>query len=259
METSQSITPGQWAGHTQAFAAIASQCSAGQVHCIKKARESAAFQKLGLTWDLYAKMSFGLSRSQADNLIRQLDRYGDPFFYISQIARIGPRAYRQIAGSIIDGRFHFDGQELEIAPENGPKIRAAIKALLGEPKPPPPPRPNHQDQIAAVLNAFLEAATAFDEARAQSCCIPDAVILGPADQRWTCSTLRSYPWPLTSQDRRIQVSPDARTAWFDEFLRHPQLPLQRGSGVLLRVKRAWKIAQYHLTIPAAFVIQTHRP
>ena len=210
--------PGPWAGHQQAFAVIASHCSAAQAHCLKKARDSRAFEPLGLTWDQYAKRHFGISRSQADNLIRRLDQFGESYFHISQLARIGPAAYRRIADRVKDGRLHFDGEQLEIAPENAPKIRAAIDTLRAEwkpvqklrPKPAPSVAPAVPDSRplpapdpeleplvapavlppvscqsnpslpdpAAVLDDWHQAASVSDESRFFSHFTADAIILG---------------------------------------------------------------------------------
>jgi hypothetical protein len=276
--------PGPWAGHQQAFAVIASHCSAAQAHCLKKARDSHAFEPLGLTWDQYAKRHFGVSRAQADNLIRRLDQFGESYFHISQIARIGPAAYRRIADRVRDGRLHFDGEQLEIAPENAPKIRAAIETLRAEwkaaqpaqkarPKPAPsaapaPPNSNplsDPDPVpslpdpAAVLADWHQAASVSDEDRFFSHFTADARILGVCpSERWTLSRFRIWAeprfedpaaWTYTPLDRSITFSADRNVAWFDELLRLPSHQPNYGSGVLVRQNGTWKIAQYHFATP----------
>ena len=287
MPTTEFTDPGPWAGHQQAFAVIASHCSAAQAHCLKKARDSRAFEPLGLNWDQYAKRHFGVSRSQADNLIRRLDQFGESYFHISQLARIGPAAYRRIADRVKDGRFHVDGEQFEIAPENAPKIRAAIETLRAEwrtaqpaqkarPKPAPSaapavpgsrpvsaPDPEDSNPSlsdpAASLDDWHQAASVSDESRFFSHFTADAIILGARpSERSTLSLFRAWAearfedpalWLYTPRDRALNFSPDRQVAWFDEFLYHPSHGSNRASGVLVRQNGTWKIALYHLALP----------
>ena len=57
-------------------------------------------------------------------------------------------------------------------------------------------------------------------------------------------------WSFTALERNIYFSKDGKTAWFDELL-NTQMKICRGSGVLVRVKKEWKIKHYVLsmTIP----------
>ena len=57
-------------------------------------------------------------------------------------------------------------------------------------------------------------------------------------------------WNFTSLERNIYVSDDGKTAWFDELL-NTQMKICRGSGVLVKENKEWKIKQYVLsmTIP----------
>ena len=287
MPTTEFTDPGPWAGHQQAFAVIASHCSAAQAHCLKKARDSRAFEPLGLDWDQYAKRYFGVSRSQADNLIRRLDQFGESYFHISQLARIGPAAYRRIADRVVNGRFHVDGEQFEIAPENAPKIRAAIETLRAEwrtaqpaqkarPKPAPSaapavpgsrpvsaPDPEDSNPSlsdpAASLDDWHHAASVSDEDRFFSHFTADARILGVCpSERWTLSRFRIWAeprfedpeaWTYTPLDRSITFSADRNVAWFDELLSLPSHKPNYGSGVLVRQNGTWKIALYHFATP----------
>ena len=54
---------------------------------------------------------------------------------------------------------------------------------------------------------------------------------------------------IPPQDRHVYFSPDKNVAWFDELLDNKGLGETRGTGVLIKVGRDWKLTQYHLTIP----------
>ena len=130
METPREwIDAGAWVGRQQAFAVIANKCSAAQALCLKQVRETRLYEKLGLTWEEFCKEYAGICRAQADRLIQQHEEFGDAYFRLSEIARISPVTYRQIAGQVSDEGLEFDGGKLALIPENGPKIRAAIQTL----------------------------------------------------------------------------------------------------------------------------------
>jgi uncharacterized protein (TIGR02246 family) len=133
----------------------------------------------------------------------------------------------------------------------------AIAALLREAGPQAPdPAPA---AIAAVLDDWHAAAAAADEERYFRHFAPGAVFLGTdATERWTVEEFRRYShpyfakgkaWSFRSVDRHVAFSPDGTVAWFDEALETPNLGPSRGSGVLVRSGRDWKIAQYNLSVP----------
>lgn len=57
-------------------------------------------------------------------------------------------------------------------------------------------------------------------------------------------------WSFTAIERNIYFSKDKKTVWFDELL-NTQMKICRGSGVLIKVGKEWKIKHYVLsmTIP----------
>ena len=61
---------------------------------------------------------------------------------------------------------------------------------------------------------------------------------------------RGKAWNFTALERHVYFSKDGKTAWFDELL-NTQMKICRGSGVLVKEKKAWKIKHYVLsmTIP----------
>jgi hypothetical protein len=133
METPREwIDAGAWVGRQQAFAMIANRCSAAQAVCLKQVRETRLFEKLELTWEEFCKEYAGISRENADRLIRQHEEFGDAYFRLSEIARISPETYRQIASQVSDEGLEIDGRKLALTPENAPKIRAAIQTLRAQ-------------------------------------------------------------------------------------------------------------------------------
>jgi len=61
---------------------------------------------------------------------------------------------------------------------------------------------------------------------------------------------RGKAWNFTPLERHIFFSKDGKTAWFDELL-NTQMKICRGSGVLVKENKEWKIKHYVLsmTIP----------
>ena len=56
-------------------------------------------------------------------------------------------------------------------------------------------------------------------------------------------------WTYHPRNRHIYFSESAKTVWFDEMLDNDKYGETRGTGVLVKTDRGWKIAQYHLSIP----------
>jgi hypothetical protein len=130
MESPQQwIETAAWIGRQQAFALIATKCTAAQAQCLKQIHDARLYEKLGLTWEAFCKQYAGLSRSQADAIIRQLEEFGESYFRLSEIARISPETFRRIQHQVSGDVIEVEGQKLLLTPENAPKIRAAIEAL----------------------------------------------------------------------------------------------------------------------------------
>lgn len=117
------------------------------------------------------------------------------------------------------------------------------------------PRPD----IARVLDDFHLAASQADGPRYFGHFAEQAVFLGTdLSERWTLPEFQAYAsphfskgkgWTYTPLERHIYVAQDGQTAWFDETLKNAKYGVTRGSGVLVSEQGAWKLAQYHLTLP----------
>lgn len=114
-------------------------------------------------------------------------------------------------------------------------------------------------EVAAVLDDFHAAAGAADFDRYFGHFASGGVFLGTdATERWTVERFKAYArpyfrpgggWTYRPRARHVSFTPDGHTAYFDELLDNAGLGEVRGSGVLVRQNRAWKVAQYNLSIP----------
>ena len=84
-----------------------------------------------------------------------------------------------------------------------------------------------------------------------------ALVLDPTE-RWTKAEFRAWAspyfkrgraWTFKAVKRNLAFAAQGRVATFDEALDTPNLGPARGSGVLLREGKAWRIAQYNLSVP----------
>lgn len=124
-------------------------------------------------------------------------------------------------------------------------------------------RPSAVDDRAAIeatLESLHDAAAKADEDRYFALYTPDAIFLGTdAEERWTIEQFKEYAMPIFTQrevgwvytptTRHVFIGPSGDTAWFDETLVNAKYGPCRGTGALVKVGGAWKIAQYNLTVP----------
>ena len=113
--------------------------------------------------------------------------------------------------------------------------------------------------VGSVLDDWHQAASAADESRYFAHFAENGVFLGTdATERWTTSEFRTWAhpyfarkkaWSFKARGRHLEFSADGQTAWFDELLDTEKMGVCRGSGVLVRRGKTWKIAQYNLSIP----------
>jgi hypothetical protein len=119
---------------------------------------------------------------------------------------------------------------------------------------------NDRNQISAVLDSFNTAAAKAEFERYFSYFADDAVFIGTdATENWDKVSFMTWAkphfdkgktWNFKSLQRHIYFDKKGNTAWFDELL-DTQMKICRGSGVLTREGKDWKIQQYVLsmTIP----------
>ena len=115
--------------------------------------------------------------------------------------------------------------------------------------------------INATLNAFHDAASKPDGARYFKLFTDDAIYIGTdAGERWTVSEFRAFAEPYFAKGTGWTYRPLNRNvvlpkldcgcvAWFDELLDSESYGTSRGTGVMMKKKGKWLIAQYALTFP----------
>jgi hypothetical protein len=112
-------------------------------------------------------------------------------------------------------------------------------------------------EINKIIDLWHEAAAQANFDTYFNLMSEDAIFIGTdATENWTKKAFQTYAkphfekgkaWNFTSLKRNIYFSADKKTAWFDELL-DTQMKICRGSGVLTKVKKEWKIRHYILSI-----------
>ena len=116
-----------------------------------------------------------------------------------------------------------------------------------------------EDEVRAVLDDFHKAASDADYARYFGHFAKESIFIGTdITERWTLEEFKTYAkpafdagngWTYVPQSRHVYLAEDGQTAWFDEILLSERFGETRGTGVLVMEGGAWKVAQYHLTLP----------
>jgi ketosteroid isomerase-like protein len=121
---------------------------------------------------------------------------------------------------------------------------------------------NLQHETASVnhvLDDWHKAAADANETRYFGHMTADSVFLGTdSGERWDRDAFRAFAhpyfakgkaWTFVPRERHVIIDPHGNVAWFDEKLDSASYGDVRGSGVLRKVGKEWKIAHYNLTIP----------
>jgi hypothetical protein len=115
-------------------------------------------------------------------------------------------------------------------------------------------------KINTVLDSWHKAAANAEFDNYFSYMTSNGVFIGTdATENWQLDAFKTFSkpyfdkgkaWNFTSLQRNIYFDKSQNTAWFDELL-DTQMKICRGSGVLIKEGKNWKIAHYVLsmTIP----------
>lgn len=119
---------------------------------------------------------------------------------------------------------------------------------------------SQKDQVNQTLDAWHKAAADIKFDTYFNLMADDAIFIGTdATENWTKPDFKVWAkpffdkgktWSFTALERHIFFDKTGKTAWFDELL-NTQMKICRGSGVLIKVGKEWKIQHYVLsmTIP----------
>ncbi|MFV8391175.1 nuclear transport factor 2 family protein [Flavobacterium sp. LB2P6] len=117
-----------------------------------------------------------------------------------------------------------------------------------------------KSNINSTLDAWHKAAAEANFNAYFALMADDAVFIGTdAAENWNKTAFQAYAkphfdkgkaWSFTALVRHIYFDKTGKTAWFDELL-NTQMKICRGSGVLVKIGKEWKIKHYVLsmTIP----------
>ena len=119
---------------------------------------------------------------------------------------------------------------------------------------------SQKDQVSQTLDTWHKAAADANFEGYFNLMADDGIFIGTdATENWTKPDFKIWAkpffdkgktWNFTALERHIFFDKTGKTAWFDELL-NTQMKICRGSGVLIKVGKEWKIQHYVLsmTIP----------
>ena len=116
-------------GQNHTFGLIAGRCSAAQAEGLRRLREEKLYKRCTEKWDDFCPRYLKISRAEADRTIKLWEEFGSRYFELSQLTRISPEAFRVIAPAIQDGALHYQGEVIELNPENSRRVAAVVAEL----------------------------------------------------------------------------------------------------------------------------------
>jgi ketosteroid isomerase-like protein len=117
-----------------------------------------------------------------------------------------------------------------------------------------------KENINVTLDSWHKAAADANYENYFAMMTNDAIFIGTdATENWNKTDFQAFAkpffdkgkaWSFTAIERHIYFDETGETAWFDELL-NTQMKICRGSGVLVKIGKEWKIKHYVLsmTIP----------
>ena len=113
------------------------------------------------------------------------------------------------------------------------------------------------NQVNTILNQWHKAAADAKFDNYMNALTPDARYIGTdATENWSKQEFIAFAkpyfdkgkaWSFSVLQRNIYISKDRKTAWFDELL-DTQMKICRGSGILIKSGKNWKIQHYVLSM-----------
>ena len=118
---------------------------------------------LGLTWEECCKERAGIGRSTADQIIQNLEEFGQDFFSMAQVTGITAHEFRRIRASINNHALLHGGEAIPIEVENAPRLIAALDAIRREAAVAPAPPDRATEASRCFAKAERALSTAFAE------------------------------------------------------------------------------------------------
>lgn len=129
--------------------------------------------------------------------------------------------------------------------------------VLGSCKPSQSAIASDEQQINNTLDAWNKAAAEAKYDAYFDFMTEDAIFIGTdATENWNKTAFQAFAkpyfdkgkaWNFTAFERHIYFDTSGKTAWFDELL-NTQMKICRGSGVLVKTGKEWKIKHYVLSM-----------
>ena len=108
---------------------VAGSCSAADAKCLQTIRKEKKYRALGLTWEQLCKEQLGISRSTADQIIRDLEECGEAYFPMARVTGITAEQYRRLRPPVSGQKLLHAGQEIPIDAEHAAQLTAAIEEM----------------------------------------------------------------------------------------------------------------------------------
>ena len=112
-------------------------------------------------------------------------------------------------------------------------------------------------EIDMFIDQWHLSATNADQKAFFDAMDDESIYIGTdASERWTKQEFLTFAkphfdkgkaWDFKPYDRDVHVSDDGKYVWFSELL-NTWMGVCRGSGILQKTSRGWKIKQYHLSV-----------
>ena len=118
-------------------------------------------------------------------------------------------------------------------------------------------KPSETEQIDQLIDTWHQAAADANYANYFQFMSDNFIYLGTdPTERWNKEQFGAFckpyfdkgkAWDFRKIERHIELSKDGKTAWFDERI-STWMKDCRGSGVLIKVGKEWKITHYNLAV-----------
>ena len=100
----------QLLGERSAFSRVADSCSAADAACLRRMRDERMYRFKKVNWSRFCAEYLGISKAEADRIIRRFEEFGQSYFDVSRIVRISPESYRAIAHAVKDKTIEHNGE-----------------------------------------------------------------------------------------------------------------------------------------------------